>query len=718
MNRQELQHRQKQLKHYLNKIYPDIYDTRHTALEGLESTDSEYGQLNTGLEKLANDAELLPSESQGLEAIIHKKFRPALFVINGRFDAALHPWSHLNDSSIRDTIEAAIPLIGRIELPSKFGMSHGGTGFVVGQGLIMTNRHVAEIFAKGVGINGLRLMSSMTAGINFRKEVIPTPEEQNLKVVRILMIHPYWDMALLQVEGLPEDRWLKLSTQHTDDLIGRDIAVVGYPAQDRRNDIELQKEIFGDIYNVKRMQPGKLETQRRIASFGNEVDAATHDASTLGGNSGSAVIDVESGQVVALHFAGLYLDANFSVPTAELARDQRVVDSGVCFEGSVNQDAPWVHRWVVADKLAEKSAQAAAGTIVSSPSNQTSFQATAGEPTSATSDGNGAVSITIPLTITVSLGSATLGQDMSVQTTAPITHRDSLELSSSEQASIVNLAYDRASSTLLSKSDYIVTAALSAAAASSLVYANNQSHLEQTCCRQFDFDSCKFIRKNNTECFVASTSSTILICFRGTQGLDDWIANLNIAEQATQFGMVHSGFLEAFLDVRTTLESAIDTLLTAGQKLVLTGHSLGGALSTIAASEWRKRYDIRSVYTFGQPAVGNRSFINGMEFMNNRIFRVVNDDDIVPRIPPGYKHVGTRIKLPANRKLDHIGIETSPVLEILPPENMLTELEFHELQQRVDPASSPSAMEGILPSFSDHKIVNYLLKLLKLSNIA
>lgn len=714
MNRLELQGRQKQLKRYLEKISPEVYDSPGTALEGLESNDAEHGRLNMGLEKLASGQEMSFSETQGLEAIIHKKFRPALFVINDRFNAPSHPWSHFNEDSIRATIEEAIPLIGRIELPAESGIPFGGTGFVVGKGLIMTNRHVAELFARGVGTNGLRLKPGMSAGINLRREVIPTPEVVDLEVVRIVMIHPFWDMALLQVNGLPEDRWLKLSTQHTEDLIGRDIAVIGYPAQDRRNDMDLQNEIFGGVYNVKRLQPGKLDPQRRISSFGNAVDAATHDASTLGGNSGSAVIDVQSGKILALHFAGLYLDANFAVPTAELARDQRVVDSGVCFDGSVDSDAPWTHRWASADNLKEQSAAAPVSKSVQANSAQTSMQASAGKPGSVTPVGNTQVSITIPLTITVSLGNSTHEQDTIVQAAAPIKRSHLLELSDSEEESIIDRAYDRASSTLLQQDGYASTAALSAAAASSLVYSNNEANLEQTCRQEFDFDSCKFFKKGNTECFVASTSNTILVCFRGTRGLADWIANMNVSEQATQFGMVHSGFLNGFLDVQSTIESTIDALQTSDQKLVLTGHSLGGALSTIAASLWRDRYEIRSVYTFGQPAVGDREFSDGMQFIKERFFRVVNDDDIVARIPPGFKHVGKRIKLPANRKLDSIGIESAPAPETSPAESMLTETEFHELQQRFE----SSAHEGIFPSFGDHKIANYLYKLLKLSSIA
>ena len=55
----------------------------------------------------------------------------------------------------------------------------------------------------------------------------------------------------------------------------------------------------------------------------------THDCSTLGGNSGSAVIDVNSGDVVALHFAGEYLKQNYAVPMADLAEDSEVTDAGV-----------------------------------------------------------------------------------------------------------------------------------------------------------------------------------------------------------------------------------------------------------------------------------------------------------------------------------------------------------------------------------------------------
>ena len=91
---------------------------------------------------------------------------------------------------------------------------------------------------------------------------------------------------------------------------------------------------FGGVYNVKRLEPGLVKPVQTINSYSQSVHALVHDATTLGGNSGSPVLDVNTGEIVALHFAGRYLQANFAVPMYELARDQIVVDAGVNFIGS------------------------------------------------------------------------------------------------------------------------------------------------------------------------------------------------------------------------------------------------------------------------------------------------------------------------------------------------------------------------------------------------
>ncbi len=319
------------------------------ALEAL-AADAPSELLASTFENVRSGGDLLPEQVNALEAIILPRFRPALMVVDDSYDPPPWPWGHLDTEPFRDRIEAVVPSVGRVELPSRPSIPYGGTAFVVGVGLLMTNRHVAELFAQGLGRKRLHFIPGQDAAIDFKKEG-GSRARIVVDVVGIEMIHPFWDMAVLRVEGLDEGQQpLTLSVRHPDELADADIAIIGYPAEDRRNDAQLQYQIFKGRFGIKRMQPGKVTGIRRCESFGNQVDALTHDSSTLGGNSGSAVIDCKTGEVVGLHFAGLYLDANFAVPTRELARDSIVVDAGVRFGGMATASRdPWVRYWADAD---------------------------------------------------------------------------------------------------------------------------------------------------------------------------------------------------------------------------------------------------------------------------------------------------------------------------------------------------------------------------------
>jgi hypothetical protein len=124
------------------------------------------------------------------------------------------------------------------------------------------------------------------------------------------------------VNGLASDHpILELSLQDARQLDeGHEIFVVGYPAFDPRNPADTQQKVFDGKYGVKRLQPGALHGRVNTASFGNIVPAAAHDCSTLGGNSGSAVFDLSTGQVLALHFGGQYHRRNYAVPSHAMHR--------------------------------------------------------------------------------------------------------------------------------------------------------------------------------------------------------------------------------------------------------------------------------------------------------------------------------------------------------------------------------------------------------------
>lgn len=339
--------------------------------DGLESFGSEAKPLSSaqrGLEAMLLNKEVGFEEEAGLEAIIKAEWRPAFEIINGKFETNHPLWRHLTqDANIRKRIESVLPFIGRIELPRRKDIPYGGTGFVVGNGLIMTNRHVASLFAKGLGDRNLDFITGGAAGIDFMHD---PSEGQMLEVRRVVLIHPYWDMAILAVDGLPKNEGLfELSLADARDLTGEEIFIVGYPAFDPRNPADEQDGLFSGRYGVKRLQPGELQGGASTASFGKLVPAATHDCSTLGGNSGSAVIDLKTGQVIALHFGGAYHKTNFAVPSAALARDGRVVDAGVKFAatppGGVDpSSAPW---WKRADSEETLASEPSSPAQTSSP---------------------------------------------------------------------------------------------------------------------------------------------------------------------------------------------------------------------------------------------------------------------------------------------------------------------------------------------------------------
>jgi DNA/RNA endonuclease G (NUC1)/C-terminal processing protease CtpA/Prc len=287
--------------------------------------------LASATAKIFSDQPLTPAEQFVLEAIIIPGERPAIDIIGGDYQVRHSAWLHYNGAPIKPRIVAAIGATGRVELPGHPRLPFGGTAWVAGPNLLMTNRHVAELFASGLGLRQLRFQPGRAAQLDLKAER-GGGDPTLLDVRKVVMIHPYWDMALLEVDRLPASAVpLLLSVRAPEELQGREVAVIGYPAFDDRNDPDVQAQVFGGVYNVKRLQPGRLGARERVESFGKPVAALTHDSSTLGGNSGSLVLDVLTGETVALHFAGRYLKANYGVPAAELARDGRIIDAGVNF---------------------------------------------------------------------------------------------------------------------------------------------------------------------------------------------------------------------------------------------------------------------------------------------------------------------------------------------------------------------------------------------------
>ncbi|MBJ6121862.1 DNA/RNA non-specific endonuclease [Sphingomonas mollis] len=353
--------------------------------------DAHKNAVEGAAAKLDRPEQMTPSEHFALEAIIIPDRRPAILIADDDYRVTHRDWLHLNDPAVRALITPAIPAIGRLELPDRHDIPYGGTAFLVGPGLLMTNRHVAELFVDGAG-RGLSFRPGASAAMNFVEEAA-RQVPQRYRITSVVLIHPYWDMALLKVADVP---FAPLTLSAADPEGPEDeIVVIGYPAFNPRFSRAIQDQVFGGVYDVKRLQPGHRLPRRAVDSFGKSVNASTHDASTLGGNSGSAVVSVRTGQVVGLHFGGAYLDTNYAVPARDLALDAQLVDAGLSF--AVPRPAPSGGAWDGWWQGVETPA------VVAAPVKP----AVAAPAPVATSAGRATASITIPLTITVSLGDLT-----------------------------------------------------------------------------------------------------------------------------------------------------------------------------------------------------------------------------------------------------------------------------------------------------------------------
>lgn len=155
----------------------------------------------------------------------------------------------------------------------------------------------------------------------------------------------------------------------------------------------------------------------------------------------------------------------------------------------------------------------------------------------------------------------------------------------------------------------------------------------------------RFVSKAGTQCYLAESPDFVIAAFRGTQvpkpgattdrvrGLEETIrdflvdADFRLVELSPG-RFVHAGFKGALDAVWSDLHPRLVEHARARRPIWMTGHSMGGALATLAAD---RLGDVQGLYVFGSPAVGDRGFADAFRVS---AFRIVHDRDIVARVPP------------------------------------------------------------------------------------
>ncbi len=133
-----------------------------------------------------------------------------------------------------------------------------------------------------------------------------------------------------------------------------------------------------------------------------------------------------------------------------------------------------------------------------------------------------------------------------------------------------------------------------------------------------------------------------VISFRGTEGtcVADIVTDVRFKKVSYKVGKVHEGFKLALDEVYSYLVAHLEGITTKDSKIVINGHSLGGALALLCATRLKleEGYKDVTLYTFGQPKAGDKEFIEKVEeLFKDEYFRVVNDEDVVPKLPTYWK---------------------------------------------------------------------------------
>lgn len=201
--------------------------------------------------------------------------------------------------------------------------------------------------------------------------------------------------------------------------------------------------------------------------------------------------------------------------------------------------------------------------------------------------------------------------------------------------------------------DYHPENALACAHAADTAYATDATIRARV--RTWGFASSVFVWHEHLECFAANRGTMILLAFRGTENLDDWLTNKRAKKTNGPWGKVHRGFYRGArallgFDRSDRLWSAVGQWGGHSKPVWLTGHSLGGALAVLSAMLLTERgVKPQGIYTFGQPRVGGIQFARGFQDeLGDRTFRFVNRRDVVPTVPPAYlfyRHAGTLIRI-------------------------------------------------------------------------
>ena len=297
--------------------------------------------------------QLLPEFWKGTLADRNPELHMKMFAIIGEKDSFSIPIDDHDDFTIPNVspwgqvlaqykakIREALPACGRLETVEGFQQSYG-SAWLVRPDVLVTNSHVAYQFCDPL-TKPWNL--SRRVKVDFSHDPNRASNLKNYELTKVLHIevpndlkkpNPKPDLALFRVN--PMNNFIGQIPTPIDLASNNEkpkhVAVIGFPfPRNHCNSWDTVNRIFGGKFNRKNLQPGLVVKndwpdvditeccpdadgmQKLVAA----VSSLAHTCPTVSGNSGSVVLDIETGKAVGLHFGGCIGLANFAVPARQI----------------------------------------------------------------------------------------------------------------------------------------------------------------------------------------------------------------------------------------------------------------------------------------------------------------------------------------------------------------------------------------------------------------
>jgi hypothetical protein len=160
------------------------------------------------------------------------------------------------------------------------------------------------------------------------------------------------------------------------------------------------------------------------------------------------------------------------------------------------------------------------------------------------------------------------------------------------------------------------------------------------------------LKRNNTTVadikgFVAldQKRSLVVVVLAGSGNtIRNWLADFTFIQVPYNLPgcascWVHSGFDLGWSGRRIAILDAVTSALAThpNYSLIITGHSIGAGVATLAGAELRNMNYSTDIYTFGSPRVENEpfaTFVTAQSPQLSRNYRMAHKNDPVPQLPP------------------------------------------------------------------------------------